>query len=57
MIGASAHIIITEWRVSITLDAMRKMRNNQNNAIMGNIGHFDNASEIVALEGFPSMES
>merc|ERR1712176_1199079 len=37
----------------ITLDSMKKMKNN---AIVGNIGHFDNEIEMTALEGFPGIK-
>merc|ERR1712039_670875 len=37
----------------ITLDLMKKMKNN---AIVGNIGHFDNEIEMAALEGFPGIK-
>merc|ERR1712167_84339 len=34
----------------ITLEHMKKMKNN---AIVGNIGHFDNEIDMAGLEGFP----
>merc|ERR1711892_588338 len=34
-------------------EAMKKMKNN---AIVGNIGHFDNEIEMVELEGFPGIK-
>merc|ERR1712199_95465 len=37
----------------ITVDHMRKMKNN---AIVGNIGHFDNEIEMAEIEGFPGIE-
>merc|ERR1712241_1498295 len=37
----------------ITLEHMKNMKNN---AIVGNIGHFDNEIEMAALEGFPGIE-
>merc|ERR1712194_47037 len=37
----------------ITLESMKKMKNN---AIVGNIGHFDNEIEMVELEGFPGIK-
>merc|ERR1719457_288931 len=37
----------------ITLESMKKMKNN---AIVGNIGHFDNEIEMTELEGFPGMK-
>merc|ERR1711953_1064238 len=37
----------------ITLDSMKKMKNN---AIVGNIGHFDNEIEMTALEGCPGIK-
>merc|ERR1719171_3213668 len=37
----------------ITVEAMKKMKNN---AIVGNIGHFDNEIEMDALEGLPGIK-
>jgi len=37
----------------ITLEHMKKMKNN---AIVGNIGHFDNEIEMEALEKFPGIK-
>merc|ERR1712206_5075 len=37
----------------ITLETMKKMKNN---AIVGNIGHFDNEIEMSALEGCPGIK-
>merc|ERR1712019_100641 len=37
----------------ITLEHMKKMKNN---AIVGNIGHFDNEIEMEALEAFPGIK-
>jgi adenosylhomocysteinase len=37
----------------ITLESMK---NTKNNAIVGNIGHFENEIEMVALEGFPGIK-
>merc|ERR1712137_196528 len=37
----------------ITLENMKKMKNN---AIVGNIGHFDNEIEMAELEGFPGIK-
>merc|ERR1712147_138270 len=37
----------------ITLEMMKKMKNN---AIVGNIGHFDNEIEMAELEGFPGIK-
>merc|ERR1711948_205286 len=37
----------------ITLEQMKKMKNN---AIVGNIGHFDNEIEMAELEGFPGIK-
>merc|ERR1711937_233851 len=36
-----------------TVDHMKKMKNN---AIVGNIGHFDNEIEMSELEGFPGIK-
>merc|ERR1712083_480438 len=37
----------------ITLESMKKMKNN---AIVGNIGHFDNEIEMAELEKFPGIK-
>merc|ERR1719355_403416 len=37
----------------ITVEAMKKMKNN---AIVGNIGHFDNEIDMAGLEGFPGIK-
>merc|ERR1712021_215884 len=37
----------------VTLEHMKKMKNN---AIVGNIGHFDNEIDMAGLEGFPGMK-
>merc|ERR1719371_163006 len=37
----------------ITVDHMSKMKNN---AIVGNIGHFDNEIQMAKLEGFPGIK-
>merc|ERR1711908_35488 len=37
----------------ITLEHMKKMKNN---AIVGNIGHFDNEIEMAGLESFPGIK-
>merc|ERR1712169_72811 len=37
----------------ITLEHMKKMKNN---AIVGNIGHFDNEIEMALLENFPGVK-
>merc|ERR1711937_527825 len=37
----------------ITLEHMKKMKNN---AIVGNIGHFDNEIQMSELEGFPGIK-
>merc|ERR1712199_8406 len=37
----------------VTLDLMKKMKNN---AIVGNIGHFDNEIDMAGLEGFPGIK-
>merc|ERR1712078_482843 len=37
----------------ITLEHMKKMKNN---AIVGNIGHFDNEIDMAGLEKFPGMK-
>merc|ERR1712093_335771 len=37
----------------ITLELMKKMKNN---AIVGNIGHFDNEIQMEALENFPGIK-
>merc|ERR1712100_708320 len=37
----------------IRLEHMKKMKNN---AIVGNIGHFDNEIDMAGLEGFPGIK-
>merc|ERR1711988_921911 len=37
----------------ITLEHMKKMKNN---ALVGNIGHFDNEIDMAGLENFPGMQ-
>merc|ERR1711871_409197 len=37
----------------ITIEHMKKMKNN---AIVGNIGHFDNEIDMAELEGFPGIK-
>merc|ERR1712028_198804 len=37
----------------ISIESMKKMKNN---AIVGNIGHFDNEIEMDALEKFPGIK-
>jgi len=37
----------------IMVDSMKKMKNN---AIVGNIGHFDNEIDMAGLEGFPGIK-
>merc|ERR1712139_751425 len=37
----------------ITIEHMKKMKNN---AIVGNIGHFDNEIQMAELEGFPGIK-
>merc|ERR1739844_694964 len=37
----------------ITLEHMKKMKNN---AIVGNIGHFDNEIDMAGIEGFPGIK-
>merc|ERR1712194_578731 len=61
MRGSGARVIITECDPIcalqacmegfniITLEHMKKMKNN---AIVGNIGHFDNEIDMAGLEGF-----
>merc|ERR1711968_382653 len=39
--------------MGITVDHMAKMKNN---AIVGNIGHFDNEIDMAGLEGFPGIK-
>merc|ERR1712232_837954 len=39
--------------MGITLDHMKKMKNN---AIVGNIGHFDNEIDMAGLETLPGMK-
>jgi adenosylhomocysteinase len=51
---AKADIVVTATGNNdiITLEHMRKMKNN---AIVGNIGHFDNEIQIEKLENFPGI--
>merc|ERR1712193_189435 len=37
----------------ITIDHMKKMKNN---AIVGNIGHFDNEIDMAGLESYPGIK-
>merc|ERR1712057_104082 len=54
MVGEADIFITTTGNFKIiTLDHMKKMKNN---AIVGNIGHFDNEIEMTALEGFPGIK-
>merc|ERR1719298_130300 len=49
------HIFVTttgNFKI-ITVDHMRKMKNN---AIVGNIGHFDNEIDMAGLEGFAGIK-
>jgi adenosylhomocysteinase len=50
----SADIVITTTgnKGIVMLDNMQKMKNN---AIIGNIGHFDNEIDMAGLEGFPGI--
>ncbi|KAA0154129.1 hypothetical protein FNF27_04317 [Cafeteria roenbergensis] len=51
---AEADIFITTTgnKDIITVDSMHKMKNN---AIVGNIGHFDNEIDMAGVEGFPGI--
>ena len=51
---AEADIFITSTgnKDIITVDSMHKMKNN---AIIGNIGHFDNEIDMAGVEGFPGI--
>merc|ERR1712121_113223 len=62
MRGAGARVLVTEIDIFtsatgnydiITLDHMKKMKNN---AIVGNIGHFDNEIDIAGLENSPGIK-
>merc|ERR1712167_259505 len=54
MVGVADIFITTTGNFKIiTLEHMKKMKNN---AIVGNIGHFDNEIEMEALEGFPGVK-
>merc|ERR1719364_417392 len=52
---AEADIFITTTgnKDIITVDSMHKMKNN---AIVGNIGHFDNEIDMAGVEGFPGIK-
>merc|ERR1712017_9662 len=51
--GADIFITTTGNFKIITIEHMKNMKNN---AIVGNIGHFDNEIEMAALEGFPGIK-
>merc|ERR1712066_338917 len=51
--GADIFITTTGNFKIITLETMKKMKNN---AIVGNIGHFDNEIEMAALESCPGIK-
>merc|ERR1719183_2010384 len=54
MVGTADIFITTTGNFKIiTLEHMKKMKNN---AIVGNIGHFDNEIEMDALEKFPGIK-
>merc|ERR1711970_1137831 len=54
MVGVADIFITTTGNFKIiTLEHMKKMKNN---AIVGNIGHFDNEIEMDALEKFPGIK-
>merc|ERR1712100_574055 len=54
MVGEADIFITTTGNFKIiTVEHMKKMKNN---AIVGNIGHFDNEIEMDALEGFPGIK-
>merc|ERR1712167_563295 len=54
MVGVADIFITTTGNFKIiTLEHMKKMKNN---AIVGNIGHFDNEVEMDALEKFPGIK-
>merc|ERR1711968_240276 len=54
MVGEADIFITTTGNFKIiTLEHMKKMKNN---AIVGNIGHFDNEIEMDALEKFPGIK-
>merc|ERR1712196_92102 len=54
MVGEADIFVSTTGNFKIIrLDLMKKMKNN---AIVGNIGHFDNEIEMEALEKFPGIK-
>merc|ERR1711865_85731 len=54
MVGTADIFVTTTGNFKIiTLEHMKKMKNN---AIVGNIGHFDNEIEMEALEGMPGIK-
>merc|ERR1712179_406717 len=54
MVGEADIFITTTGNFKIvSLESMKKMKNN---AIVGNIGHFDNEIEMEALEKFPGIK-
>ena len=50
---ADIFITATGNKKIITVDHMKKMKNN---AIVGNIGHFDNEIDMTGLENFPGIK-
>merc|ERR1712054_727839 len=50
---ADVFITTTGNKDIITLEHMKKMKNN---AIVGNIGHFDNEIDMEGIENFPGIQ-
>ncbi len=51
--GADVVITATGNKDIVTIDQMRRMKHN---AVLGNIGHFDNEIDIAGLTAFPGVE-
>merc|ERR1719468_637705 len=48
--------IFTSATGNFDIITLAHMKNMKNNAIVGNIGHFDNEIDMAGLEGFPGMK-
>lgn len=50
---ANIFVITTGNKDIIMVDHMKKMKNMKNNAIVCNIGHFDNEIDMLAMRTYP----
>jgi len=48
--------IFTSCTGNFNIITLEHMKNMKNNAIVGNIGHFDNEIDMAGLEGFPGIK-